>query len=128
MGRKMVVIMCLLVFVLSSCSTLEEWGVTPERVEQAGETVGAAGKALPDPAGAGVEVLGWLLAVGGVGWGAWKRAQGNKYKKAFMATARGIDKAEEALPEDALKRLHDALFSEQSKSSSVEVVAELRGG
>ena len=127
MFRKIIAAMCLAV-VLSGCGTLENWGVTPERVESAGETVGAAGKALPGPPGAAVEIAGWLLAVAGIGWGAWKRTQGNKYKKAFVATARAIDKAEENLPEDAIELLHDALFTEQSKAGSVETVARLRNG
>ena len=127
MRKKIFTGLCLIALLLCGCSTLESWGITPERVESAGETVGAAGKALPCPPGAAVEILGWILAAAGVGWGAWKRTQGNKYKKAFIATARGIDKAEEGLPEDALAELHDALFKEQAKAGSVEVVAELRG-
>lgn len=113
-------------FVFAGCKALEEAGITPEWLQQKGEETQGAGESLPGIPGAAVELGGWLMGVAGVGWAAWNRTQGNRYKKAFQATARGIDKAEEKLPEEALKELHDALFKEQTKAGAVSTVAKLR--
>lgn len=128
MVGRIVIAMCLMSALFCGCKAMEQMGWTPEGIIEAGENVEELGKYVPGAPGDAVAIIGWLLGIAGAGWGAYKTTQGNKYKKAFTATARGIDRAEERLPAEALSELHDALFTEQAKSGAVETVARLRNG
>ena len=126
--RKIVLALMLVVLLVSGCSLLERYGITPERLDTAADATTAVGKRIPGTPGAAVELVGWLIGIVGVSWGGWKRSQGKQYKRALEATAEGIERAKLELPEGAIDELIAALKGAQTEAHVRATVNEVRNG
>ena len=141
MRKRFIAGLCLMVLLAVGCETVDgKREVSPSALAETGRHVREIGKTIPGAPGAGLELLGWGLAIAGGAAAAWKTRTAQRRKEerdvqyeellmirdALEATASGIDEAIETMPEESVKRLKEALFKEQAKTGTVEVVAEVR--